>query len=43
VQPLDPLVVSATVGIVLLTAGIAAYMPARQAARVDPVIALRSE
>jgi predicted permease len=43
VQPLDPMVIAATVGVVLITAGIAAYVPARQAARVDPVRALRAE
>ena len=43
VQPLDPLVGAVTAAIVLTTAAIAAYLPARQAARVDPVIALRAE
>jgi ABC-type antimicrobial peptide transport system permease subunit len=43
VQPLDPLVGAVTAAIVLATAAIAAYLPARQAARVDPVIALRAE
>ncbi len=43
VQPLDPLVGAVTVGIVLATAAVAAFVPARRAARVDPVIALRAE
>jgi putative ABC transport system permease protein len=41
VQPLDPLVGMVTAGIVLATAAVAALVPARRAARVDPVIVLR--
>ena len=43
VQPLDPLVGVVTAAIVLATAAVAALVPARRAARVDPVIALRAE
>ena len=43
VQPLDPLVGVVTAAIVLATAAVAAFVPARRAARVDPVIALRAE
>jgi putative ABC transport system permease protein len=43
VQPLDPLVGGLTVAIVLVTAAVASFVPARRAACVDPVIALRAE
>ena len=43
VQPLDPLVGALTVAIVLATSAVASFVPARRAARVDPVIALRAE
>jgi predicted permease len=43
VQPLDPFVGTVTVAIVLATAAVASFVPARRAARVDPVIALRAE
>jgi ABC-type lipoprotein release transport system permease subunit len=35
--------IAAIVATVLLTAIIAAYLPAQHAARVDPVLALRAE
>jgi predicted permease len=43
VQPVEPLVATGIVAAVLVTAAAAAYIPARRAARVDPVITLRSE
>jgi hypothetical protein len=43
VKPIEPLVAAATVAIVLATAAVSAFLPARKAAQVDPLIALRSE
>ena len=41
VSATDPLTLAATAAILLLVAVIASYIPARRAARVDPMIALR--
>jgi putative ABC transport system permease protein len=41
--PLDPLAFGSVAGLVLFVASLAALLPARSAARVDPVIALRTE
>lgn len=43
VAPVEPLVISFTVATVLGTAIVAAYIPARRASQVDPVVALRAE
>ena len=43
VSALDPLTFGATIGLLLLVAGAAAYVPARRAANVDPVETLRAE
>ena len=42
VAPTDPLALGLVSLVLLLTSGFACYLPARRAARVDPVVALRS-
>jgi ABC-type antimicrobial peptide transport system permease subunit len=42
-RPEDPLAISAAVVILLSAAVMAAYLPARRASRVDPMVALRYE
>jgi len=43
VQPLDPRTAALSLGVLLAVALVAAWIPARRAARIDPVIALRTE
>jgi ABC-type antimicrobial peptide transport system permease subunit len=43
VQPLDPLTYAAVLGILLAAVTLAAYVPARRAAKCDPVATLRAE
>ena len=43
VKPTDPLSFGTAIGLMLLIAGIAAFLPARRAMRVDPMVALRFE
>jgi putative ABC transport system permease protein len=43
VGAIDPLTVLASVAALVAVAGVAAWLPARRAARVDPVVALRVE
>ncbi|HET9369642.1 MAG TPA: ABC transporter permease [Vicinamibacterales bacterium] len=43
VAPFDPVTFAAVGGLMALTAAAAVYVPARRAARVDPIVALRSD
>lgn len=43
VTPFDPLAYAVSAGVLLATAGIASYVPARRAMAVDPLVALRQE
>jgi predicted permease len=42
-QPTDPVAVGAAVALMLLTAMVTGYLPARRAACVDPIVALRHD
>jgi predicted permease len=41
--PADPLTIAAAIAAMLLLSSVAAYLPARRASRVDPIVALRYE
>jgi putative ABC transport system permease protein len=43
VRAFDPLILAVSLGIVLAIAGVATVIPARRAARVEPVVAMRAE
>jgi ABC-type antimicrobial peptide transport system permease subunit len=43
IEPGDPLSIAIAAAIVLLTTAAASYLPARRAARVDPMVALRTD
>ena len=43
IKPQDPMTIAIAVSILLVSASLAAFIPAQRAARIDPVIALRHE
>jgi macrolide transport system ATP-binding/permease protein len=43
VKPNDPLAIAASVGILVVSALVAGYLPALRASRIDPMVALRDE
>jgi ABC-type antimicrobial peptide transport system permease subunit len=43
VNPIDPLTLAGTSAVVMVACVVASYLPARRAAKVDPVVTLRTE
>jgi putative ABC transport system permease protein len=43
VSPRDPLTLGSVVGLLVVVSLVAAFLPARRAARLDPMMALRHE
>jgi ABC-type antimicrobial peptide transport system permease subunit len=43
ISPLDPLAFAAGASVLVIAAGLASFLPARRAAAVDPVEALKAE
>jgi ABC-type antimicrobial peptide transport system permease subunit len=43
VRPIDPVAYGVGAGLLVLVAGLASYIPAHRASRIDPMVALRTE
>ena len=43
VEPMDPAAYVAAIGIIVAAAALATYLPARRAARIDPIETLKAE